>query len=127
VKNYPLLRKTKEHIEAHPEEHDQRYWGLKGPCGTTMCFAGHAVVLAGLKPIWSRPGDIFYGEETHMIAVVEEDGSRWSVQVGAARALGLGPDEAEELFQECGTLHQVQRVVGAFLAEEGGEGDDGVE
>lgn len=127
MKNYPLLRKTLEHIEAHPEEHDQRYWGLKGPCGTTMCFAGHAVVLAGLKPIWSNTDWSTLKDENLMAAVVEQDGSRWSVREGAARALGLDPDEDEELFFSCGTLDEVREVVGAYLAEEGGESDDGVE
>lgn len=126
MKNYPLLRKTMEHIEAHPEEHDQRYWGLQTPCGTTMCFAGHAVVLAGLTPVWNKD-DRYFLAEGEMIAAIDEEGTRWSVQVGAARALGLGPDEADELFQECGDLNAVRRVVGAYLAEEGADGGDGVE
>jgi hypothetical protein len=35
------------YIEEHPEEWDQENWGMAAPCGSTFCFAGHVVRLAG--------------------------------------------------------------------------------
>jgi hypothetical protein len=126
VKNYPLLRKTLEHIEAHPEEHDQGTWGLETQCGTTMCFAGQAVVLDGLSPIWTNliqgPAD-----ERQMISVVMKDGTLHSVYDGAQRILGLSNGEAEALFMDCMTLEDVRVLVAELLAEEGADGGDGVE
>jgi hypothetical protein len=51
--NIPLLRKTMEHIETHPEEWSQTTWAVRTPCGTTMCFAGTAAFLAGHAFEWS--------------------------------------------------------------------------
>lgn len=53
--NIELLRKTKEHMQANPERHNQGTWiafpgGHNGNmCHTTMCTAGHAAVLAGAE------------------------------------------------------------------------------
>lgn len=54
--NAELLLDTYDHIRLHPEEHDQRNWAnINDPenpeigCGTTLCFAGHACLRAGLK------------------------------------------------------------------------------
>lgn len=50
--NLPLLRKVLDHIDAHPDEWDQRWWEqqqdpvritfykLPKTCGTTRCVAG---------------------------------------------------------------------------------------
>lgn len=45
--NIPLARKVIEHIESHPEEHDQSRFVAKTRCGTTACIAGHALLLSG--------------------------------------------------------------------------------
>jgi hypothetical protein len=50
--NVPLLKATMAIIDMKPEEHDQSNWvevTEESPCGTTMCFAGHAAVLAGAE------------------------------------------------------------------------------
>src|SRR4051812_40565249 len=45
IRNKELLQRTIDYIEAHPEEWDQTEWR----CGTSMCFAGHAAILAGCE------------------------------------------------------------------------------
>lgn len=44
--NVKLLLKVRDHILAHPETYNQANW-----CGTASCFAGHALLLSGNKPI----------------------------------------------------------------------------
>jgi hypothetical protein len=124
VKNYPLIRKTWEHILAHPEEHDQHTWGLATACGTTMCFAGQAVVLNGDEPIWEVfPPDTIMNssrsDEQQMVSVrLKKDGSRYAVSDAAAIVLGLDADEAERLFMDCTNIEEVSEVVNEYLAEE---------
>ncbi len=122
MKNYPLLRKTWEHIEGNPEEHDQNHWGRTTPCSTTMCFAGQAVVLGGLKPIWDTVDGVI-----EMTGAGLENGVELHVWDAAEKILGLSPGESERLFMECLTLEDVRQVVGEYLAEEGAEGVDGME
>lgn len=94
--NVPLLRKTLEHIEAHPEEHDQCTW--RSPCGSTMCFAGHAAVINGAAMV---------GEAV----VLTPEGDERPVSTYAAKILGLTCGEAEELFYDCSYLDEVRVVV----------------
>lgn len=47
--NAELAYRVLDHIEAHPEEWYQGRWYSELSCGTTACFAGHAVLLAGGK------------------------------------------------------------------------------
>lgn len=42
--NAELAYKVLDHIDAHPEQWDQKHW-----CGTAMCFAGWTVALSGIK------------------------------------------------------------------------------
>ena len=42
-----LAQQVLDHVEAHPENHDQGNWGKKNECGTTMCIAGTAALLSG--------------------------------------------------------------------------------
>jgi hypothetical protein len=114
MKNYPLLRKTMEHIEAHPEEHDQDYWGLMTACGTVMCFAGHAAVFDGATPIWAQTPSDRYPE---MDAVRGVDGPV-RVEQYAGRALGLTEKEADDLFWGADDIDDVRKIVAKFLAEE---------
>lgn len=49
TKNVALLNETMNWINLHPEQHNQGAWGEynEEACETTMCFAGHAAILAG--------------------------------------------------------------------------------
>lgn len=114
MKNYPLLRKTLEHIEAHPEEHNQMYWGEKTACGTTLCFAGHAVLLAGAEPVWMTYGD----SEAFYMNTVTMNGMDETTEFAATDLLGLTYEEGVTLFSDCTTLRDVQKVVNGWLADE---------
>jgi hypothetical protein len=108
-----------DHIEAHPDLHDQDFWlhdsdsdrdrdaDLDGPvvvtaqdvmsgCGTTACYAGWTVLLAG-KPI------IDYSWTT-------------AVRIGrvsdvAADLLGLDGREEQQLFHDAEDLADVRKAV----------------
>jgi hypothetical protein len=113
--NVPLLRKTLEHIEAHPQEWDQAHWH----CGTGMCFAGTACDLDGGEWVPGRP------------VLVQRDGEpddlRYRRGIGrgevhactrAMRILGLTPIAALALFSAGNTLADLRRQVTA-LCEHG--------
>lgn len=100
--NIPLLRKTMEHIEAHPEEHDQMTW----VCGTTMCFAGHAAVISGAHFVHDYGGDI-----------VTPDGDMADIDAYATATLGLDWDQSWHLFHGCKNIPQLRGYVDELLQE----------
>jgi hypothetical protein len=53
--NIERINRVIEHIEAHPESWDQRFWAARTECGTTHCAAGWAVRLYVLDsaPAWN--------------------------------------------------------------------------
>lgn len=100
-----------DHIEAHPESHDQNWW-VMGPdggehtaaqvlneCGTTACAAGWTVLLAG--------GVTDGGQYVRM------PGDPWSRFIGlvATELLGLDLDEAHKLFHVADDLADVRKAV----------------
>lgn len=117
VQHVAALRRTLEHVLAHPDEHRQDVWGYRFPpgatrgpvCGTAFCLAGHAAVtVAGARPRWSPEG--------YLVDVdVYRDGgaARVEVDVYAAEVLGLDDDQAGALF-----YHGNTRVVLAELVRE---------
>lgn len=115
VRNIPLLRKTLEHIEAHPEEHNQEFWALKTPCGTAFCFAGHAVQLAGYEIDW---GSTDFGQpEVHahyVIAPGAPMAEYRTIAHVAYQELGLTRDEANALFKEYHSLQRLYQLVHEF-------------
>lgn len=86
--NMAEIDRILDYIIDHPDEWDQNTWTNTDPvCGTTYCFAGHAVVSAGYK-IMDR-GAVIY----------RPDGSIGvSVGTEAQEVLGLTRWEADELF-----------------------------
>jgi hypothetical protein len=48
--NTGLARAVLDHLDAHPEAHNQYRWGFRGECGTTACIAGWALILSGYEP-----------------------------------------------------------------------------
>lgn len=112
--NLPLLRKVLDHVDAHPKDWDQAFWGggqtagEVAKCGTSMCLSGWAQYLSGAD----RIGFGTSGEQV----------------------LGLTDDEAEDLFvntldgremrvvADCPSLsirERVQRVAEAIAARAG--------
>lgn len=121
MKNYPLLRKTMEHIEAHRDEHDQSGWGRKEACGSTMCFAGHAVVLDGHNVIWTEIED---GHSVmSYVEMTDGSGDELSPMAAGARVLGLDLDESSHLFLACMKLSNVRLYVDHLLSEESRDGE----
>jgi hypothetical protein len=85
VPNVDLLEATMVHVETHPEAHSQLTWGKRTPCGTALCYAGHALELSGRVSAWKwMPLD--NGSEEESLALVKLDGEvDW-----------LNPDEAAD-------------------------------
>lgn len=106
--NVPLLRKTLEHITAHPTEWNQEYWGRTfnnerdEVCGTAYCLAGHAVVMTGHTLTFSNGGYSHFTDQGEEIGEVAE------------RELGLTYDEAYELFHDQNSLFDLWELAEQF-------------
>lgn len=101
----PLLRKTLEHITAHPEEHQQGVWGerfLDTACGTAFCLAGHAVQFAGHEIEWD--GD----------AVADCVVGGAAIEFVAQRELGLEARQADVLFNAFNTQQDLWRLASEY-------------
>jgi hypothetical protein len=88
--NVPLLRKSLEHITAHPEQWEQHSWAVQTEsCGTQFCLAGWAVSLAGHDIEWGEPDE--FGERFADGVIGEYDslGNPESVENVARRELGF--------------------------------------
>lgn len=87
----PLARKVLEHIEAHPEEHNQAYFAGRNECGTTACIAGHTLLVSGQYHLGA-----FDGEEFEFIQ--SATGEYVIASDTAQEMLGLTQDQRETLF-----------------------------
>ncbi len=111
--NVPLLRKTLEHITAHPKEHDQEIWALRLPsCGTKGCVAYHAAIMEGdLQAISSFDGLIWHIED--------HNGKRvGSIQRVAQDRLGLNDWQAGVLFESNNTVSRLWQLAHKFSSGE---------
>lgn len=114
--NVALLRQTLAHIEANPDEWNQRHWR----CGTGMCFAGWAATLAGGQ--WYEDD-----QSVHRDELIAEDGDTGEYDHGgvitvhvddrARRILGLDEGQAERLFDAVNNLHDLRRIVGELTED----------
>lgn len=104
--NVPLLKKTLQHIEKHPEVWEQRAFR----CGTQFCFAGHAALLAGSKLV--HPAD------EYDIYVKADRARRWpkeSLRTRALRVLRLDDDQGDRLFYDLNSMERLRRIVGKLI------------
>jgi hypothetical protein len=115
IKDPELLKLAIKTIEAEPRRWDQSGWNLTQGvedegifgvssgvtlwdrelqdlehCGTTLCLAGHVVVLAGQRPLAGQYG---YGK-----CIDPETGVISAIPKMAADLLGLSDDQAGQLF-----------------------------
>jgi hypothetical protein len=105
--NEPLLQKTLDHITAHPEEHEQLVWVVRGPtCGTAGCAAGWAVTFAGHE-LRFAPVPIVSPSGWTEHAVRVSDGR--TVEYAAREELGLTDEQASLLFSGGNTIHDLWR------------------
>ena len=116
--NVPLLRKTLEYVESHPEEWDQSTW----ICGSAGCFAWHAAMIDGAEPLTANPEYVRADNDDPPDKVHPADGDAYPVDhihvaARAARVLGFGP-ELPALFRASNTLDDLRRIVGRLTAEE---------
>lgn len=99
--NVALLRKTLEHITAHPKEWDQGAWAVRASsgrrsCGTAYCLAGTALVLDGHRIKW---------EAGQRESAYLTDGRY--IADAARELLGLDEHEAAELFSGDNSLRHL--------------------
>lgn len=97
-----LLDEVVDHIDTHPEQHDQWSW----ICGTTACIGGRTCLLRGWAP-QVRPGD------DHVYSVVK-GGVERHVADAARELLGLDAATAQRLFCGANTvddIHLVQKEI----------------
>lgn len=102
--NVPLITKVMDRIEAHPQEHDQSTWASRTACGTTYCFAGHAVEMTLPETGWFLFGAA--GSEAITDAYEVRIGLETvPIPVRARELLGLTGGEALALFESRREMH----------------------
>lgn len=111
------MRKVLEHIHANPEEHDQNSWAVKKPsCGTTMCYAGTTLHLAGYRLLWEKIGES--GELAATSAQNPQTGEVGLIEDEASKLLGLTSWEANQLFYCWGDVAHLYEVVNRLTGGE---------
>lgn len=125
-KNIPLLLATMAMIKVFPEKHDQGSW--VDPCNTTMCFAGHAAVIAGAtfdRNIHDDADSWIVDPEGKHVPEVEayDNGDYWSgsrkegykfIEEFAKEKLGLSKREADYMFHHSRSRDQIEQAVHMF-------------
>jgi len=105
--NIELLNKVMNHIELHPNQHDQTVWAERTVCGTAMCFAGWAVVLSG--------GKIAFAGNSTRTSQCRIDGAMDDIDLVAERLLGLSMDDANDLFGPTNTIEDLREIVDMLI------------
>lgn len=144
--NGELLALTMNHIEANPEQHNQRDWLRVGmTCGTAGCLAGWAVLLSGVpidpesaelarsfshnqrwavriddgKPVLIERSLMSWEEECRL----EADGVLTGIGSYAADLLGLSEYNASVLFCSSNTQGELRGMVDTLLKDPAAELD----
>lgn len=118
--NVTKLEAVLDYIRTHPKEHDQEDWAVRTPCGTTMCFAGTTVALAGYALRWDAR--MFEPDTTQVAAscVVPDEyaGPRVAAHLNVAwvhevatHELDLDRQQAHDLFWAAKTFDDVEEMV----------------
>jgi hypothetical protein len=106
--NAELAWRVIDHIDAHPEQHDQNAWIDKSAsCGTVACYAGWTCLLSNDEPFEDEDGDT--DNEVWV------DGHIETVQHRALHLLGLSYDRDTRfghlLFAPENTREDLERLV----------------
>jgi len=109
-----LMVRVFRYIIEHPEQHNQAMFGEETECGTCFCFAGHAALMAGWKPVWSAPYFIA-GEQMRDLDGVTKGRRHESAYKVARSELGIEDGEAARLFLWAFDLNGVRVVVTSLL------------
>lgn len=125
--NHAELERVWGWVQAHPENYNQRYWGVvtsgrwdlsydeEHPswgrytstvplCQTSMCFAGAAVTLDGWRMV-------FQDEDDHYATHCVKDGEIRDVANLAAELLGLPFNDWRKLFYSENTEDDMERMI----------------
>lgn len=113
--NAALAYRILDHIDAHPKSWNQGWWFTVTECGTAACFAGWACTLSGDSPEIRDTGLYFSTVHT-------AEGRYADAPVRAAELLGITHDQADNLFADWNTRHDLGRLVAEiFGPRPGGE------
>jgi len=102
--NFVLADAVMNAIEANPAQHDQAWWAEKTPCGTTMCFAGWTVTVAGAKLVWSK-------DQESTSLCIDSEGKEHYIEVYAEGLLELSPAESLKLFYSCDNFEELREAL----------------
>ena len=84
-------QKVLDHIELHPEKHDQQAWAnTSNACGTTGCIAGWTVMLCHDWKVASNSGIGLKGPHEEYVThqeIVEVAGETYGLDYGDAKML----------------------------------------
>lgn len=100
VRNVELLERVMQHIQDHPEQHNQREW-IENDCGTAACFAGWAVQFSDMQAVQTLTYGVFR----------DAAGGLYSTGEAAERVLGLTFEEALALFDARNGRHELALMV----------------
>jgi hypothetical protein len=105
--NAALAYQVLDHLDAHPEQWNQRDWAIQRPCGTAFCFAGWAAVLSGREILWwNADRVVIHGD--YVVDARDEEGRQW---IGDAAREALGIDDSGNLFASSNTREDLGRLV----------------
>lgn len=106
TRNVELLERTMQHIDDHPEAHDQCIW--VNDCGSAACFAGWAALIHFGPSVCNGAGGYQlpspYGDPL-------PNGAFPPMSFQAARLLGLTMVEANTLFSASNTPEMLRLMV----------------
>ncbi|MGB3483983.1 MAG: hypothetical protein WBB07_17425 [Mycobacterium sp.] len=105
TRNVELLERTMQHIDDHPELHDQADWA--NSCGTAACFAGWSALLAFGTSVLDGYGFELPAPFNDRLP----NGNHPRMSIQAARLLGLTKAEAETLFDANNTRDMLRLMV----------------
>lgn len=106
-RNTELLEATMQHINDHPETHQQFWWFNQHECGTGGCFAGWTWMIAGNQPMQS----LVRHEDRTLRITDEVDDDITRLRAETTQMLGLTEKEADILFDANNTIPALQLMV----------------
>lgn len=103
--NAELAWKTLDHIDQHPELHNQGWWFQQEETLVLACYAGRAAMLAGAVPVFDSEFSSFSSY------VRTPDGEMDFVGGYAERLLGVTNVQAAKLFYGGNTRDRLEELV----------------
>lgn len=118
TKNYELLDETLAYIEDNPEDWDQNHW--VAPCGTALCFAGNAALIA--HPDYMLEVDA--NDRRLLTQCLLDANRRWvgPIRFVAEQDLGLTLQESSQLFSGGNSLTRIRNLIARWKRRDGVDG-----